>query len=190
MAARIPAGRASCLGDDRSISRTGGILARIQRLEYREDADHGCESLGALSRSPLRLRWICRPGAWVPTIHCGCGSVPDVELARQKLCRNGFRENAGPRMTVTDRVTKVEVDLLPAGSKLDPGPLTFPVPTQVSDTPQILTLPGLISSKLSTYMGRGIERVRDELIQANRREYPVAPEVRDLYLRIWDELHP
>src|SRR5947207_11325256 len=52
--------------------------------------------------------------------------VPDVELAREKLAMNGFRENPGSRMTVTDRVTKVEVDLLPGGGKVDPGPLTLP----------------------------------------------------------------
>src|SRR5437763_11828895 len=62
--------------------------------------------------------------------------VPDVQLAREKLCLNGFKENPGSKMTVTDRQTKVEVDLLPAGGKLDPGPLTFPVPTQVSSEPQ------------------------------------------------------
>lgn len=122
--------------------------------------------------------------------------VPDVDLAREKLCMNGFRENSGTRMTVTDRETKVEVDLLPGGSKVDPGPLTFPVPTNVSDKPQILDLHSLISSKLSTYIGRGIQRAQDyadvvKLIQANDspRELAVAPEVRDLYQEIWDALH-
>src|ERR1700726_596807 len=86
--------------------------------------------------------------------------VPDVHVAREKLCMNGFKENPGPKMTVTDRETKVEVDLLPGGSKVDPGPLTLPVPTLVSDKPQILRLQSLISSKLSTYIGRGIERVQ------------------------------
>src|ERR1700730_7114313 len=82
--------------------------------------------------------------------------VPDVDFAREKLGLNGFKENPGSKMTMTDRETKVEVDLLPGGSKIDPGPLTLPVPTHVSDEPQILTLQGLISSKLSTYIGRGI----------------------------------
>jgi hypothetical protein len=122
--------------------------------------------------------------------------VPDVEFAREKLCINGFKENPGSKMTVTDRETRVEIDLLPGGSKVDPGPLTLPVPTQVSDEPQILMLEGLISSKLSTYLGRGIERAQDyadvvKLIQANRlpREYGVDPKVRDLYHAMWDELH-
>jgi hypothetical protein len=37
--------------------------------------------------------------------------VPDVAVAMEKLSMNGFRTNPGPRMTVTDRDTKVEVDL-------------------------------------------------------------------------------
>jgi hypothetical protein len=123
--------------------------------------------------------------------------VPDVEFAREKLCLNGFKENPGSSMTVTDRETRVEIDLLPAGNKVDAGPLTFPVPTYVSEQPQIITLDGLISSKLSTYVGRGIQRVQDyadvvKLIQANHlaREFDVDPKVRDLYQAIWDGLHP
>jgi hypothetical protein len=122
--------------------------------------------------------------------------VPDVDAARDRLCLNGFRENPGSSMTVTDRETRVEVDLLPGGKKVDPGPLTFPMPTRVSETPQILTLEKLISSKLSTYMGRGIERTQDladvvKLVQANHlpREYGVDPMVRDEYTMIWDGLH-
>ena len=122
--------------------------------------------------------------------------VPDVEFAREKLCMNGFRENPGSKVTVTDRETKVEVDLLPGGSKVDPGPLTFPMPTDVSDKPQILALQSLISSKLSTYIGRGIHRAQDyadvvKLVEVNRlpREYAVDPKVRDRYHEIWDELH-
>jgi hypothetical protein len=78
--------------------------------------------------------------------------VPDVDLAIEKLTMNGFRPNPGSAMTVTDRETKVEVDLLPGGKKIDPGPLVLPMPIQVSETPQILTLEKLISSKLSTYI--------------------------------------
>ncbi|MGH9558634.1 MAG: nucleotidyl transferase AbiEii/AbiGii toxin family protein [Bryobacteraceae bacterium] len=122
--------------------------------------------------------------------------VPDVQLAQEKLCMNGFKENPGSRMTVTDRETKVEVDLLPAGEKVDPGPLTFPMPTQVSERPQILNLPTLISSKLSTYIGRGIQRAQDyadvvKLIQANRlpRDYEVDAKVVETYRKIWDELN-
>ncbi len=131
--------------------------------------------------------------------------VPDVEFAIEKLSVNGFKQNPGSKMTVTDRETKVEVDvlpggkkidLLPGGKKVDPGPLTLPMPTHVSDKPQILSLEKLISAKLSTYMGRGIDRSRDyadvvELVKANHlpREYNVDPRVRDEYHKIWDGLH-
>ncbi len=122
--------------------------------------------------------------------------VPDVELAIEKLSMNGFRASPGSQMPVTNRETKVEVDLLPGGRRVDSGPLALPMPTQVSDQPQILTLAMLISSKLSTYIGRGIERTQDladvvELVQSNRlpREYGVDPKVRHRYHQMWDELH-
>jgi len=122
--------------------------------------------------------------------------VPDVEFAFEKLSMNGFKVNPGSRMTVTDRETKVEVDLQPGGKQVHPGPLTLPVPPRASDKPQILRLEELISSKLSTYMGTGAARLQDaadvsQLIQANRlpREYPVDPRVRDEYHQIWDGIH-
>jgi hypothetical protein len=122
--------------------------------------------------------------------------VPDVEFAIEKLSINGFRQNPGSAMTVTDRETKVEVDLLPGGKKVDPGPLMLPIPTTVSDKPQILSLEKLISAKLSTYMGRGIDRSQDyadvvKLVQANHapRDFGVEPEVRDEYQKIWEGLH-
>jgi hypothetical protein len=90
----------------------------------------------------------------------------------------------------------VEIDLLPGGDKVDPGPLTLPMPTHVSDEPQLLTLEYLISSKLSTYLGRGIQRIQDyadvaKLIEANElsRAFGVDPKVSGLYHKIWDELH-
>ena len=122
--------------------------------------------------------------------------VPDVDSAREKLAMNGFSENPGPMMTVTDRETRVEIDLLPGGKKVDPGPLTFPVPTLVSNEPQILTLENLVSLKLSTYVGCGVHRIQDyadvvKLIEANHlaRDYDVDAKVRDVYQTAWDEIH-
>ncbi len=122
--------------------------------------------------------------------------VPDVALAIEKLSMNGFRQNPGSKMTVTDRETKVEVDLLPGGKKVDSGPLPLPLPTHVSEEPQILPLEKLISAKLSTYIGRGIERSQDHadvvtLVQVNHlpRDFGVHPKVRDEYHKIWDGLH-
>jgi hypothetical protein len=107
-----------------------------------------------------------------------------------------FRQNPGSSMTVTDRETKVEVDLLPGGKKVDSGPLTLPMPTRISEEPQILTLERLISAKLSTYLGRGIVRSQDyadvvKLVEANQlpRDYGVDQAVRDEYQKIWDALH-
>jgi hypothetical protein len=121
--------------------------------------------------------------------------VPDVEFAQEKLSLNGFKANPGSKMTLTDRETRVEIDLLPGGGKVDSGPLTLPMPERVSDRPQILTLERLISSKLSTYIGRGIQRAQDyadvvKLIEVNRlpRDYNVDPEVQTLYHRLWDEI--
>ena len=47
---------------------------------------------------------------------------------------------------------------LPLGSKVDPGPLTLPIPTQVSNNPRILTLQSLISSR-----GSGTKFTRKKL---------------------------
>lgn len=122
--------------------------------------------------------------------------VPDVDFAREKLSMNGFNVNAGSKKTVTDRETRVEIDLLPGGRKVDPSPLTFPMPTVASDEPQFLTLDKLVSAKLPTYMGRGIERMQDyadvvKLVQANHlpRDYHVASEVQGIYQELWDKLH-
>lgn len=122
--------------------------------------------------------------------------VPDVAFAIEKLSMSGFKQNPGSRMTVTDRETKVELKLLPGGKKVNPGPLTLPMPSDVSEEPRILPLEKLISSKLSTYIGRGIDRTQDyadvvKLVQANHlpRDYGVDPKIRDEYQKIWDGLH-
>lgn len=71
----------------------------------------------------------------------------------------------------------------------------MPTPTQVSSQPQILSLESLISAKLSTYIGRGIQRIQDyadvaKLIEVNQLplDYEVNPLVRELYQKLWDEL--
>ena len=122
--------------------------------------------------------------------------VPDVRFTREKLAMNGFKRNPGSRMTVTDRETKVEIDLRPGGGKVGPGPVSFPMPTKVSEKPQILTLHDLISLKLSSYMGSPIDRAQDyadaiKLIQVNRSssELGVDAKVRELYRTLWDQIH-
>ena len=120
--------------------------------------------------------------------------VPDVQFAREKLAINGFKANPGSQ--VTDRETKVEIDVLPGGGKVGPGPVSFPMPTKVSDDPQILTLDDLISLKLSSYMGSPIDRAQDyadaiKLIQVNHppRNFGVDVAVRELYQTLWDQIH-
>jgi hypothetical protein len=70
------------------------------------------------------------------------------------------------------------------------------MPTAVSDTPQVLSLTQLISAKLSTYIGVGIQRAQDyadvvKLIEANQlpRDYGVDAQVQTEYQKIWDGLH-
>lgn len=122
--------------------------------------------------------------------------VPDVQYAREKLSLNGFKTNPGSMMTVTDRETMVEIDLLPGGGKVGPGPVRFPMPTKVSVRPQILILPSLISLKLSSYIGSPIDRAQDyadaiKLIQVNHppRDLDVNASVKEMYQSLWDQIH-
>jgi len=123
--------------------------------------------------------------------------VPDVGQARGVLSINGFRENPGSTMTVTDRVSKVEVDLLPGGGSVGPGPLKLPMPETVSTAPAIATLKTLIEIKLSSYLGSPLVRAKDlgdvvELMKANRPSRELGaeldPAVAEEYWRVWDGL--
>jgi hypothetical protein len=121
--------------------------------------------------------------------------VPDVEAARGWLSISGFKENMGSSMTVTDRSTRVEVDLMPGGGHVGPGPLELPMPARVSATPIIADLVTLINIKLSSYLGSPMTRSKDfsdvvELVKANEspRDLKVAKEVAPTYLTIWDGL--
>lgn len=122
--------------------------------------------------------------------------VPDVQFAREKLSMNGFKASPGSKMTMIDRESKVEIDVLPGGGKVGPGPVSFPMPTKVSEKPQILILRELISLKLSSYIGSPIDRAQDyadaiKLIQVNHppREFGVDSRVRELYDTLWDQIY-
>lgn len=74
--------------------------------------------------------------------------------------------------------------------------MVFPTPTKVSGKPQILTLHDLLSLKLSSYMGSGVDRIQDyadaaKLIQVNHlpRSYAVDAKVLELHHKLWDEIH-
>ncbi len=121
--------------------------------------------------------------------------VPSVAAARQVLALQGFRENPGSSMTVTDRTSKVEVDLLPGGASVGPGPLTLPMPVVLSTEPNIADLRTLLEIKLSTYLGSPVSRLRDladvtELMKTNSppRDFDIHPAVHPEYLRVWDGL--
>jgi hypothetical protein len=123
--------------------------------------------------------------------------VPDFQLTCDKLLLNGFRETPGSHRTVTDEETKVNIDALPGGGggRVGPGPLTLPMPTHVSEKPQILTLPDLIALKLSSYLGSPFDRAKDyadavELVKVNRtsRALGVDSRIQDEYHKLWDGL--
>jgi hypothetical protein len=121
--------------------------------------------------------------------------VPDVAEARGILSISGFRENPGSSMTVTDRITKVEVDLLPGGGAVGPGPLRLPLPLVVNSEPVIADLKTLIEIKLSSYMGSPTRRAQDladvvQLIQVNglSRSYIVDAAVQNQFKAILDGL--
>ena len=118
--------------------------------------------------------------------------VPDVAFARERLSINGFRENPGSTMSLTDRVSKIEIDLLPGGGSVGPGPLMLPLPTEISPEPTIVSLATLIEIKLSSYLGSPLSRNQDlsdviALIRSNRLplEFLIAPQVADKYQEVW-----
>lgn len=121
--------------------------------------------------------------------------VPNVAEARAILSIRGFRENPGSSMTLTDRITKVEVDLRPGGGSVGPGPLPLPNPTTVSEAPTIADLRTLIEIKLSSYLGSPASRLRDladvvELIKLNNipRNIPLDPAIETEFRARWDAL--
>jgi hypothetical protein len=121
--------------------------------------------------------------------------VPNVAEARAILSIRGFRENPGSSMTLTDRVTKVEVDLLPGGGSVGLGPLPLPIPTVVSSEPNVADLRTLVEIKLSSYLGSPESRIQDradvvQLIKLNDipRDFPLNPTVETEFRTRWDAL--
>ena len=121
--------------------------------------------------------------------------VPDVAAARAVLSINGFRENPGSTMSLTDRITRIEVDLLPGGGSVGPGPLPLPAAEAVSTMPAFVSLRALVEIKLSSFLGSPASRLRDladvtELIKANKltRDFAVDPAVSELFTSTVDGL--
>jgi hypothetical protein len=115
--------------------------------------------------------------------------VPDPGHAMWRLRQSGlFRKNQGSGMTVTDRETKVPIDLLKGGSTVSKGGLVaLPMPIKVSAVPVFLTLADLLSAKLSAGRQQDLADVV-ELIKANNlsKGYKVDSAVLSDYRRAWD----
>lgn len=121
--------------------------------------------------------------------------VPNVAEAREYLSIRGFKPNPGSSMTMTDNKTKVEIDLLPGGGSVGPGPLKLPLPSKVVSVPAFLDLETMIAVKLSSYLGSPLVRNRDlsdiiELIKILKpsRELNIPSEVKETYQKTWDGL--
>ena len=119
--------------------------------------------------------------------------VPDVAAAREVLSINGFRENPGSSMTVTDG--HWTVNLFAGGYQAGRGPLKYPMPIRVSKQPKIASLRALIETKLSIYLGSttlGMQDFSDviELMKWNQmpRCFALDPRVSAKFTETWDLL--
>lgn len=125
--------------------------------------------------------------------------VPDVLEAVEFLTSDvsgPFFRVAGCADRVEDRRTGVKIDLLPAGKVLRHGcQVPFPQPGPVANTPQFISLAGLVSLKLDSWAISPLRRLKDkadvvELIKYRNipRELAVAPAVRAIFEETWDGL--
>jgi hypothetical protein len=98
--------------------------------------------------------------------------------------------------TVRDKRNGVLINFLPAGRAYKSScKVPFPPPTTVSDIPQFVSLPKLISLKLDSWFSNQTRRLKDkadviELIKALNipRELEVDAAVQHLYRETWDAL--
>lgn len=121
--------------------------------------------------------------------------VPDVHEAYQILSSADFKPlRDGVIGLMTDRETKVDIDLLPAGKSIG-GRLVLPMPHLVSQKPILIDFDDLLSLKLASWENSPMTRSRDhtdvvELIMRRKlpRNLAVEPKVKELWLDIWDKL--
>jgi hypothetical protein len=125
--------------------------------------------------------------------------VPDVVDAAELLTADvsgPFERYPGCEDTVRDRRNGVLINLLPAERAYKRScKVPFPLPREVIDTPQYVSLPKLISFKLDSWVNSPNRRHKDktdvsELIKALNlpRDLSVDDAVRPLYLESWDAL--
>ncbi len=117
--------------------------------------------------------------------------VPSVPAAHACLTLQGYRANPGSSMTVTDRTSRIEIDLLPGGGAVGPGPLPLPMPVKVDPQPTLIDLKTLLEIKLSSYLGSPLSRTQDladviALIKSNQlpADFPLDPAVTPKYLEV------
>jgi hypothetical protein len=125
--------------------------------------------------------------------------VPDVLDAAEILAADlsgPFERYPGCEDTVRDKRNGVLINLLPAGRGYKRTCLVpFPMPTDVTDLPQYVSLNKLISLKLDSWQTNPNRRHKDktdviELIKALRlpRDLNVDEPIRALYRETWDAL--
>jgi hypothetical protein len=121
--------------------------------------------------------------------------VPDIEAARARLIRYGFKEVPESNMAVIDPMTTVRVNLIRGGGAMGPGPTPLPMPVTVASAPSIADLETLLEMKLSSYLGSPVSRLKDladvvELIKANKmpRKFNLNPKIVHEYQQVWDGL--
>ena len=114
--------------------------------------------------------------------------VPNIRTAHQALLDVGFEQSKKSRNAVADPKSKVEIDLLPGGKRLlADAPLPLPLPTTVSDEPQIVPLDSLINMKLSAGRAKDFSDVV-QLIKANLllKSYCANEVVQVAFHKAWD----
>lgn len=121
--------------------------------------------------------------------------VPDIVAAHRVLVERGYNASMTAPIGVVDPQSKVRIDLLPGGSCLTPRcPVNFPMPTELALV--YISLPGLISVKLGSFISNPIRRAKDradviELIVRNdlRRDFAgIDGAVQGLYRETWDAI--
>jgi hypothetical protein len=112
--------------------------------------------------------------------------VPNIRPAHQTLREAGFEQSKESRNAVVDPESEIKIDLLPGGKRLMPS-APLPLPTTVSNEPQIVPLDSLINMKLSAGMSQDFTDVV-ELIKANSlpKDHPANKFVQIDYHEAWD----
>ena len=134
-------------------------------------------------------------GGFAVQEHGYCRTTQDLELlvpntpeAMEKLLAGGFEKSSDSSAVVVDTDSKVKIKLLPGGGRVfAKDKLGQPMPTVVSEQPQVMSLAQLLNTKLSRGWMKDLSDVV-QLIKANSltREYPVDGTVRTDYEKAWD----